>query len=333
LAATAVTLSTGVALATAALVSATVTPTSETSLDARVRVPLLDAFDAQRRPLAIRYDPFSRVPAPDLLSGISLVAGPADGRPRPPIPLLYNARYSLPAGHYLVELVSARHSSPVTNERLGLQLGRAGPLTQDWEVSLAAPGVWGRTFDIPVDVGLVGFKASEGLAAAGFSLRLRPMTIVDAHRRVHVGQVLSVKRYGSIVAVFENELAWPEPEGVWVSGGETVRFLVNPDLPAAGDPPTELVLRLHSGEIPNTVVVAARGKAERLELFPKRLRTVVVPLGTDGATAITLTARDFFVPAERDPQSKDRRHLGCWVEIVGFEEPQASAAPITRGRS
>lgn len=333
LTATLVALSTGAALATAALIAATTAPTSDSPLEARVRVPLLDAFDAQRRPLALRFDPLSRVPALDLLSGISLAAGPADGRPRPPIPLLYNARYSLPAGHYLVELVSTRSSSPVTSERLGLQLGRAGPLTQDWEVSLAAPGVWGRTFDLPVDVGLVGFKASEGLAAAGFSLRLRPMTIVDAHRRVPVGQVLSVKRYGAVVAVFPDERAWPEQAGFWVSGGETVRFLVNPDVPASGDRPTELVLRLHSGEIANTVVVAARGKAERLELFPKRVRTVVLPLGTDGATTITLAARDYFVPAARDPQSKDQRHLGCWVEIVGFEEPQASVAPITQGRS
>lgn len=315
---------------TSAVVSATVAPASVSPLEGRARVPLLDTFDAERLPLAIRYDPLTRVPPNELLSGVSLVARRTDGRPRPPIPLLYNARYSLPAGHYLVELVSARDSTPVTAERLSLQLGRAGPTTQEWDVTLAAPGVWGRTFELPVDVGFVGFQASKGLEAAGFSLRVRPMSVVNAHQRVSVGQVLSVKRYGSVVAVFEDERAWPEDGGFWVAGGESVRFLVSPDAPAAGTAPTEIVLRLHSGEITNSVVLSARGKAERLELFPKKLRTIVLPLG-EGATAITLAARDFFVPSQSDPQSRDLRHLGCWVEIVGFEEPQASAAPVTRG--
>lgn len=322
-----------VVLLVGALVGLVVTPTSAVPLDARVRVPLLDHFDSDRLPLAVRFDPLHRLAASELLPEVSLTTHATDRRERPPIPLLYNARYSLPAGHYQVELLASRSAGSVTGERLALQLGRAGPITQEWEVTLSAPGVWGRTFDLPVDMGLVGFKATEGLTNAGFDLRLRPVSIVDAHRRVPVQQVLSVRRYGSVVTAFEHELAWPEPTGFWVAGGEPVRILVNPDAPAAGDPPTELVLRLHSGDIPNTVVLEARGKAERLELFPNRPRTIVLPLGTQGATTVTVAARDYFVPSERDPQSRDRRHLGCWIEIVGFELPQASAPFLPRDRS
>ena len=76
-------------------------------LRARGRSELLDRFDGTQRPIAIVYDPWRRIDPASAPPLVELVAQPERSRrPRQPIPLLYNARWSLPAGRYSIELIA-----------------------------------------------------------------------------------------------------------------------------------------------------------------------------------------------------------------------------------
>ena len=123
--------------------SATRPATASASVDptARARVPLIDEFDARRRPLVIAYDPWTRSSASEVVSRAVLVARPGQRTQRQPIDLLWNARFALPAGEYRLEL--QRSGAGHDDWPLGLQIGRVGPPLERFSsaassVSLAA---------------------------------------------------------------------------------------------------------------------------------------------------------------------------------------------------
>src|SRR5205085_529398 len=117
--------------------------------EARARIPLLDEFDARRRPIAILYEPFERV-APDRVPArVSLVARPGERTARQPIDLLWNARFSLPAGAYRVAL--SRHDEGLIPATVGIQVGRAGAPLERWNV--AGPAAE-RRVTLPIDAAL-----------------------------------------------------------------------------------------------------------------------------------------------------------------------------------
>src|SRR4030095_6465014 len=60
--------------------------TAPTTIDptARARVPLLDGFDAHRRPIVVVYDPWTRTPAADALARAVLIARPGQTPAGPP---------------------------------------------------------------------------------------------------------------------------------------------------------------------------------------------------------------------------------------------------------
>ena len=57
-------------------------------------------FDAQRRPLGVVYDPLRRVASSAIPPLLAFVAGPRARGERTGVDLLYDARWSLPAGRY-----------------------------------------------------------------------------------------------------------------------------------------------------------------------------------------------------------------------------------------
>ncbi len=88
-------------------------------LRARGRSELLDRFDGTHRPVAIVYDPWRRIDPASAPPLVELIARPTDHRPRQPIPLLYNARWSLPAGRYSIELIAPSSSPAPANPAAG----------------------------------------------------------------------------------------------------------------------------------------------------------------------------------------------------------------------
>jgi hypothetical protein len=283
----------------------------DVALANRPRLALLDEFDATARPLAIAYDPLRRLAAADVPGLARLTARPDRPRPRQAIPLIFNGRFSLPAGEYEVELRSPRGlPAPDGDMTIALQVGRVGAPLQTWNVAFGEDErVWRKPFVLPVDAGFVGFRASPVLERLVSELRIVPLRVIDAHARPRTPQVLAAATYGPATVFFHSEEAWAEPGGFWVQGRSSVPITI-------ASARSGLTLRLHSGPVRNTVTFEAPGWQERMDLEPGTDGKVTLPDRAGGTTVLTITTTDGFVPARTGGSSTDRRLLGSWVEIM-----------------
>jgi hypothetical protein len=283
----------------------------ETTPENRPRAGLLDTFDPRARPIALRFDPLSRIDAGDLPSLVAFSAVPGSRLARQPMRLLLNARFILPAGRYVVRLEPrAANGGAAMAGRLALQLGRIGPPMAEWAVE---GNGWEKTFDLPVDAAFVGFRASPELDSSVGMIRIRPAAVTPTLDRIATAEVLAAASYGPIVALFHDDVAWVEREGFWLRGQATCQVsIVSPD----GRLPGDVTLRFRPGPIDNTIVIEGAGGIQRVDLVagqPKEVRLSPAPM--DGTLRLTLTAERGWVPAERESGSGDRRMLGCWVDV------------------
>jgi hypothetical protein len=273
---------------------------------ARPQSALLSDFDAQRRPLGLIFDPWRRVPAASIPPLVAFVAGPAARGERTGVELLYDARWSLPAGRYEIDL-DARARGGTLHGELGLQVGRIGPPLHTW--TLPAADRWKTTVDLPANARFVGFKASADLAQAAPELRLVPIAVPDLRTRRTDPDVVQSRLYGDTPVFFYDERVAPEPTGFWTRGDSASRLAValSPDRPTA--------LRLRAGPARATVTTIVDGHAERVALEPRATRDVTLR-SRHAVASVELVTAGGFVPAQIDSATQDRRHLGVWVEVV-----------------
>ena len=280
--------------------------------EARGRVPILDRFDAGRRPTALLYEPLSRVSSADLLSRVVLVARPGLRTAPQPLEVLWNARFALPAGEYRVTLTRPVEPSRA-DTTLGVQIGRVGPPLEQWNV---AGGVSEYRLLLPIDAIFVGFRAPSDLARSDGELRIAPVRVVDERKRVGRPPVLSATRYGMTTVFFHDDLVVGEPNGYWTRGGTTTQITYAAD--AASSATIDVVV--HCGPVTNRVTLSTPGWKATLVLEPGNLATVAIPtvVQTDlnvRIAALDIEVEDGFVPAELDRASVDRRLLGCWIAM------------------
>jgi hypothetical protein len=278
----------------------------------QVRSALLDHYDAARRPLAIVFDPWRRVAPESVPALVQFVARPEDRRPRQPIPLLYGARWALPAGRYSVTLVFPRGRADAVQGSIALQVGRTGAPMQTWDVAVGAPGVWGRTFELPIDANLVGFIASPGVLDAAPELRVTAESTVDAHLRLPPAETLGSTMLGGTRVYFHDERLWPDGHrGFWTAGSSATAVTLAPGMMWHG-----AVMRLQAGPVPTQVRVRTGKHDERVTLAAHAVRDVPLPSPGGAPFRLTLDTGDGFVPARTEPGNTDERLLGCHVEIV-----------------
>ena len=192
------------------------------------RVRLLDDFDAVRRPIAIRYDPLTRVDPASVPELFPIVVHAAGDRREDKATQLFGRRLSLPAGTYGVDLIfppstNGQAAPASVDGALAVHAGRVSPALETWSVSVKPPGSWGRTFSLPVDIGFVGFKASAPVTDASPRLRLTPQRIVDASARPQTPAVLGSQAYAGLSVLVHGEDAWPEahrPLAAWPHDGD-----------------------------------------------------------------------------------------------------------------
>jgi hypothetical protein len=310
-AAIAVALVAGIA-GSAALVSitnaATVLPADRLP-ENRSRVPLLDSFDASRRPTIVAYDPFSRITAADALARVTLVARPDLRDTSQAIDLLWHARFALPAGEYRVQI--SRTGGP--DSPIGLQLGRSGLPVVDW---IFHGNTVDERFVVPVDTNFVGFRAAPDLVAPGGELRLTPLHVVDEHVRPTFDPVIAVRRDEDTLVIVQNDDTFPESRGYWTRGHATA--LVTYSWPESAGASRQL--GVSCGGVPNDVVFSTPGWRERVVVNAGEVRQVTIPgreltgLATRVAP-LTIDVARGFVPADLDRTVADRRFLGCWIVL------------------
>jgi len=267
---------------------------------------LLSDFDAQRRPMGLVFDPWRTVPASGIPPLVPFVAGPATRGERSGVELLYDARWSLPAGRYEIDL-DARPRGGTLHGELGLQVGRVGPPLRTW--TLPPADRWTTTVDLPADARFVGFKASADLAQVAPDLRLVPVAVHDLRTRRTDPDVVQSRLYGDTPVFFYDERVAPEAGGFWTRGDSSSRLAVAlaPDRPTA--------LRLRAGPAPAAVTTIVDGHAEQVALAPRATRDVTLR-SRHAVASVELVTAGGFVPAQIDPGVQDRRHLGVWVEVV-----------------
>jgi hypothetical protein len=295
------------------LAAATLAPsTMPPALEERSRVRLLDEFDATDRPMAIRYDPLTRLDPVAVPPLFPLLVHAAGDRREDRVTQLFGRRLSLPAGTYGVDLVFPPGPDLVEGA-VAIHAGRTSPPLQTWPVSISPPGSWGRAFTLPVDIGFVGFKADAAVTQASPQVRLTPQRIVDARARPRTPAVLGSARYGDLVVLIHGEDAWPERDGLWVRGRATATLTIV--TPAAAP-----ALLLRAGPVAVDVAVEDGQQTTAVALAPGASRRVEMRAAATAAPTqsrqVRIRTSSSFVPADLEPGSRDRRPLGVWVAFA-----------------
>jgi hypothetical protein len=276
-------------------------------LGSRARLALLDDFDAVARPLGVIYTPLQLIAPNSLVSHAVLEVTPGARTDPQPIRVLHNGRFSVPAGTYRIEV---QWNGTATAQPLGLQIGRTGDAWQTWEVSAAPGEVWVQEFSIPVDAPFIGLRGPSTLEGVVSRIRLVPVSIVDVTQRPRGPAVIGASQSGGTSLFYYDTNASPEVEGFWVWGQRRTRVA----LARAGEAP--VVLKVHSGPVPNRLHVSTFGWRRTIPLQPRVPATVEIPRAADPLVTLEFATDAAFVPRDFDAGSSDVRPLGVWVEVL-----------------
>ena len=138
-----------------------------------------------------------RVPSSAIPPLLAFVASPRARGERTGVDLLYDARWSLPAGRY--ELCLDGHGRTIQGE-IGLQVGRVGPPLRTWTIAPATR--WTTTLDLPANARFVGFRASPDSDGRGARADARSRArSPDLRTRKTDPDVLQSRQYGDAVGV------------------------------------------------------------------------------------------------------------------------------------
>jgi hypothetical protein len=301
----------GVVMA-ASLVVPVVGARTGAALAARADAPLLEEYDARRRPVAVVYDPWRTIDPAAVPPLFAFDGVPGLRRAPQPLRLLFNTRLALPAGTYALRLEPAPGAA--IRGRVGLQVGRMGPAMIEWPLDGTAGQPWSTSFTLGVDSNFVGLRAEPAFEPLVSRLTIVPERVENASDRREAPTVVAAMRYGHVDAYFHNADVYPERTGFWVRGRGRLLTTFVQEPPADADP--AIVLRLHSGAAATVVRFETVGWETSVELKPGEARELRIPArpGTR-VVPVRISPAGGFVPAERDGGA-DRRLLGCWVEVA-----------------
>src|SRR5262249_3347098 len=127
------------------------------------------------------------------------------------------------------------------------------------------------------------------------------------------GRARDAARYGSTVVFALDDRIWLEPGGFWVAGERQPDVLIGVDRPVS-----TLQLEALNGPIANRLRIRLGGWSGDRALQPGERWPVQVPVpvpGSGQAFVVNFDVERRFRPADVDPQSRDRRELGCWIAV------------------
>src|SRR5688572_8163201 len=285
-------------------------PGTHVDLAARARLDALDGFDARVRPAAMVYDPLRRGASAEVVPRLTLGVRAGQRNDRQPTRVIHNGRFTLPAGRYRID-VTFNADSGGRAWPLSLQVGRAGPPLQTWDVQARPGQSWSTTLWLPVNASFVGLRGPAELERAIDAITITPIEIVDAGSRPIVPVVTAAAHYGDVSLFFHDDRMYPEATGFWTpSGRRSDITVVTPH-----DHPTPVVLRIHSGGKANSGTFSTFGWQQAYSLVPGQAAEFELPTMAGGVVQLTISVDDGFYPRDTDPSSTDQRFLGIWIEV------------------
>jgi hypothetical protein len=210
---------------------------------------------------------------------------------------------SLPAGRYRVVVES---DSPHVGT-LAFRIGRTEVPIDVWTMD---GGSTIREIELPIEVHSPVISGDEQARGAAPRVRVEPLVVFSRGSR-HEGYARRAARYEGGVVFFTDEEAYSEPTGFWVTGGRTTSVIVQSDTAAA-----EARFFVRNGMTPNRIGFQHGRWRQQIALGPGEERWYSVPIAPGKRAAVLrLSAEDGFTPSESEPDSSDRRFLGCWMEL------------------
>jgi hypothetical protein len=216
-----------------------------------------------------------------------------------PPPLV--ALNSVPPGRYVAR-VRSTGSFPAT---VRLWLGR--PSGAAWrEFAVPGAGEFAFPFLVPASVGSLVIDADPGMRPS-----MSVSVGVDAPIEGSAAPVRAAVQYPAAGVLFLDDMAFVEKDGFWVRGKEAAQFVV---VPATNDAATFKLL-VRNGASPNQVSIESGTFQKLLIMSPGQEQELEIPLAAGAGATVRVASGDGFVPAEKNPESADRRLLGVWIQI------------------
>src|SRR6185295_13892738 len=137
----------------------------------------------------------------------------------------------------------------------------------------------GVRVDLPVDVRAINIRTDEGARDQLEAITLRPLARVPRPLSSDIAR--RAVRYGTSVAYFLDDRAFPEPSGFWVGGARDTTFALRADQARAA-----VTLTLRNGAAHNRVLLQSGGWRGDVGFGPGEERHIELPL--DPATGSAL---------------------------------------------
>ena len=264
-------------------------------LPTRAQIGLLRGDDQRLRSLYVQPFPARAITAADARARLALTTSPLDAAPSGALLFLTE----VPPGRYNVRVTL----KPSARGALVLGVGRASVPVARWSLSAAPVDV--STLVLPVTASTVVVKGDEDATRS-----VEEVALVPIERMPQAGptgaRARDGARYGSVVVYAIDDRLWLEPNGFWIMGERQPEVVITTDKPASS-------IELDVRNIPTSNRVrlwAGRWSSERT-LGPDEHWRVRVPIAGLGPAVVVGFKVERGVRTDR----RDRRLLGCWVEV------------------
>ncbi len=264
----------------------------------RAQLELLRGLNPHLRPLAGLLVPMRSLRAADVPARLAITTSPFDVPP--PGTLLY--LQEVPPGDYRLRVTR----KPLARGELALGIGRASQPAARWSVSAEqADG-----FYLPVRAASVSVTGDAEAVRSIEKVALVPGPQMNTPPP-SAARARDAARYGSVVVYTLDDRVWLEPQGFWVMGERQPEVVIAMDQRVGS-----FDVDMRNGPELNRVRVWAGAWSSERALGPDELWHVRVPVsGPAQAIIVGFKVQRGFIPARIDPNSRDHRSLGCWVEV------------------
>jgi hypothetical protein len=261
---------------------------------------LLLSVDGDPRQLAIRYSPFRRVRAAELVTLLPPVSETVTARrPTDPLAVVTDAA----AATYTVDATIGSDAGVLT-----AGLDRVPAPLWTWDLR-DVHGPWHQTVTVVNDARALRFDGDERTRRALSDIVVRAERRLPSRDRVSDQIASRAARYGPATVFLLGGQAYLEPGGSWIAGGAEAEFAIGRERGQA------VQLFVRNFAVPNTVVLETDGWRQDVALKAREERLFDVPIDPARAgVVLRVRSATGIRPSDIEPGNLDKRVLGCWIE-------------------